>query len=110
MNAKLTACCGTLLLCLGGLSLAAPAAIPTSLSTIAAEDARVDGVIRSVDFENNRFVLMVDDKPMSFKISDKTAYTVDGKTASREEALKVGAKATVSHDESQVSRVDVTTT
>ncbi len=74
-----------------------------SAPAMAAES--VEGKIKSVDKEGNKFVLTVESKDMEFKVNDQTVYTLDGRRVSRDDALKAGHKATVTHADRTASNV-----
>ncbi len=72
-----------------------------------------EGVIKSVDLEARSFVLAIgsDDaiRDLTVKVSDKTAFTLNGQESSMERALAAGHKAKVTHVDGKASSVDVTT-
>ncbi len=74
-----------------------------SAPALAAES--VEGKIKSVDKDGNKFVLTVESKDMEFKVNDQTVYTLDGRRVGRDDALKAGHKATVTHTDRTASNV-----
>lgn len=72
------------------------------------DDKEVTGTIVKADTANNTFsIRTADDKEVEFTVDAETKYTLNGATASKEEALKVGAKAVVTCEGKEASRVDV---
>jgi hypothetical protein len=104
MNAMLLLSCS-----LGVLGVpTAPACDQGLVAIVAAET--VSGVIMSTDFPNNSFVISSEGKSVTVRINDKTEYLLDGQKSTRDATLKVGAKASVTHDANLASRVSVSTT
>ncbi len=69
----------------------------------------VSGEIVKVDLEKNYFQIRHADADMTIVINEKTVFTINGKEAKREEALKKGHTAVVKHEGRIATRVDVTT-
>ena len=105
MNAMLLLSCS-----LGMLGTPAPAPCDDGALVTAMVADTVSGVIMSTDVANNSFVLSSEGKSITVKVNDKTEYILDGKKSTRDATLKVGAKATVTHDANLASRVSVSTT
>jgi hypothetical protein len=93
---------------------AAVCLVPTIVSgsnshgpAVTAIAANVNGVIEKYDAKANTFVLRTsDDKTMEFTVTKDTKYSLNGKTATKEEVLKVGMKATVGHEAGNATSVD----
>lgn len=98
--------------CLGaafsGAAVAGLTAADATPSSIAAYMAVAEGSIKSVKADKSGFALQTEDgKSVDVKVDDKTMYTLDGKKVERDEALKVGHSAVVTHENGLASRVDV---
>lgn len=79
-------------------------------SPIVAPDSSASGTIEKYDAASNSFTLRTgEDKTMEFKVTKETTYTLNGQAATKEQALKVGAKATVSHKDKSATSVAVIT-
>jgi hypothetical protein len=76
------------------------------------EMKHASGTIARVNLEENYFVLNVDKgagEPLKLSIDSRTSYTLNGKAASKEAALKQGAKASVTYDDKNLAiRAEVT--
>ena len=81
-----------------------PSANPMVTSVESAE-----GTIAGVDLEKKSFTLRVgsDGHTLELKVTDRTAFKLDGKDSSMAEAVKTGRTAKVSHEDKVASRVDV---
>lgn len=100
----------TCVLTLGGISEAT--FVDNFRSVVALEAlpaAEAIGQIASIAEDQTSFMLKTKDGAMRVRLSAETAYTLDGKTATRAEALKAGRSATVKHEDSVASLVAVTT-
>lgn len=102
----------TALLCAAGSMIAFPAvrsaaAASTQSHIVAAEAEHVTGTIVKVDFSSKSFTLRTaDDKTLEIRINEETKFTLNGKKATKEEAVQTGATATVRHENKTASRVD----
>lgn len=68
------------------------------------------GTVESVAADTSTFVLRTDeDAVVTITFSDSTSFTLDGNESTREEALQVGRKASVTHEDGKASMVAVTT-
>jgi hypothetical protein len=94
----------------GALIGALPLTESATAAPIAAPaEGKVDsGAIKSVDAANNRFVVTIRDRDVTFRVSDDTKYTLDGEESTMGEALKVGGTASITHEDYLASKVDVT--
>jgi hypothetical protein len=85
-------------------TMSSPAMVATSQAGVVhavADDeiVTVRGVISDVDFEKNRFVLEREhEEQLTIRIDENTRYTLNGEASTKEEVLKAGAEATVSHE------------
>ena len=68
-----------------------------------------EGSIKSVDAEGMSFVLTTAAGDVTVRVNARTTYTLDGKESTLKDAVRVGAKARVSHEQSQATRVEVQT-
>ncbi len=99
----------------GCLATATASALVQSQSNESRQTAAtVEGKIQALMIDRNEFTLEVKQdtleqgsKRLTIKIDDKTAYTLDGTTSTRDAALKVGSHAKVAHEEMLASRIDV---
>jgi len=70
----------------------------------------VRGTIEKVDLEDNWFIIRtIEDEHLRLNVNDETDYTLNGEASSRNEALKNGAEALITHEQGTASRVDVRT-
>lgn len=68
------------------------------------------GTIETVAADTNTFVLRTDeDAVVTITFTGSTTFTLDGNDSTREEALQVGRKATVTHEDGAASIVAVST-
>lgn len=81
----------------------------TASTIMAPADGRTDsGAIKSVDAANDRFVVTVGERDVTFRVNERTQYTLDGEESTMAAALKVGADAKVTHEDYLASKVAVT--
>lgn len=97
---------------LTGLAMAAPISTMTTTHTptvVLDEDLETArGTIKSVNLENDSFVLVdAVGEETTIRVTGETKYTLDGKDATKQDALKAGAKATVKHERNRAHTVDV---
>lgn len=102
-----------------GLSFASASAVsnqasPAIASLSQSEDRVAEGVIERVNLQRNEFTIRKhepgssqDASRVTFKVNDETTYTLDGMTSTRDEALKAGREAIVTHTEDTAKRVAV---
>ena len=69
----------------------------------------VKGEIASIAEDGTSFVLKAGDDEVTVKVTESTKYMVDGKESAKGDALKVGAKAQVTHEEGTASKVEIAT-
>jgi len=105
----------TALLCAAGATLVAVPATGFAHSHNAARAIAVDneehvkGTIVKVDLSNETFTLRTrEGKSIEISINSETQYTLNGKEATAEQALKQGATATVRHENKTATRVEST--
>ena len=67
-----------------------------------------EGSIKSVDPSKKSFTLHAKDGDMEIQVTDSTAYTLDGKASTFQDAVKAGRTAVVNHTNKTASKVDVT--
>ncbi len=93
----------------GALLGALPATAASGSTISAPADEKTDsGTIKSVDAANNRFVVTIRDREVTFRVSPDTKYTLDGEESTMAEALKVGGTAKITHTDYLAAKVDVT--
>jgi hypothetical protein len=80
----------------------------TQPRALAAGPKTVEGTIQSVDGEHNHFVLKTEYAALTMTVNEKTTYSLNGKSAKAEDALKAGLKAKVTHNDFMALRVDAT--
>ena len=94
------------------LGLYAFAALTVSAADATAAQTK-DGIVKSIDAKAKTFVLQRDPRPLTFKFTDATTYTIDGKEAKMDDSLKVDAKVVVTYtrdgEERTATKVEVTT-
>ncbi|MCA9297320.1 MAG: hypothetical protein KC983_12405 [Phycisphaerales bacterium] len=99
----------TCVLTLGGVSEAT--FVDNFKSVVALEAlpaAEATGQIASIAEDHASFMLKTKDGSIKVRLTAETAYMLDGKPATRAEALKAGRSATVKHEDSVASLVSVT--
>jgi hypothetical protein len=64
-----------------------------------------EGTVKSVNAKTKTFILQREPESITFKVTDATVYTVDGKEAKMEDALKLDAKVTVTYTRSGEERI-----
>ncbi len=68
------------------------------------------GTVDSIIADTSTFVLRTDeDSVVTITVTDSTTFTLDGNDSTRDAALQVGRKATVTHEDGAASLVAVTT-
>lgn len=91
-------------------AMSAMAATQSSEATVALAQETIRGTIQHVDLEHNWFMLKTSDgETVRISVSEKTQYTLNGETASKDQALQKDAQATVQQEDNKASRVDVRT-
>lgn len=68
----------------------------------------VQGTIQSVSEPNMSFVLSNTEGQLTIRVDEHTTYTLDGRSTTRSEALRIGAAARVDHKERLATSVAVT--
>lgn len=66
----------------------------------------IDGVIRSVDRDNDTFVIAADDQETTISVDEQTEFFLDGVETRKERALREGHQATITHRDRTASRVE----
>lgn len=96
---------------LGLAALSAAAAISIDSPLIAATNAVVEetakGKITAVELDYHNFTIEVKGKAVRIFITEDTKYTVGGKSGTKADALKVGAKVKVTHTDNIAASVEV---
>lgn len=117
MKPILTSICAASLTATPAVAAVTPEAFVDSMRSALAGQAAaialetVTGTIAEIDAETSSLVLnTTDDEPVTVRLGEKTEYLLDGKRVERDEALKKGRKATVTHADGLASRVEVSTT
>jgi hypothetical protein len=72
-------------------------------------NAVTEGVIDSVADDHASFTLRTAEDSVTIKVTDETAYTLNGEASTMGEAVKAGRDAKVTHENMTASKVDVTT-
>ncbi len=76
-------------------------------ASVKAEDGKVlKGEIASIAEDGASFVVKHGDDKVTVKVTDATAYVLDGKESTKADTLKVGAKVKVTHAEGVASKVE----
>jgi hypothetical protein len=103
-------------ICVTGLAGVTPQALSERISDIALTEAEsvatISGTIKSVSSEENTFVVQTkgeDAGTVTVTVNEKTRYTLDGETSTREAVLKAGAEVSVTHTDGVASYVDAFT-
>ena len=82
----------------------------TAAPVVAPAEGKTDsGSIKSVDAANNRFVVTIRDREVTFRVSEDTKYTLNGEESTMAEALRIGGDAKITHEDYLASKVEVTT-
>lgn len=95
---------------IGGLVAADAAATHIDSVHDVAAQKQITGKIIKADIEANTFAIQTEkDETMEFSVDRDTVYTVNGERSTKEQALRVGAQATVhfEEDDKSATRVSV---
>ena len=88
----------------------ATAALATQNWTVLAQEKTTEGTIKSFDANANSFVISTgvgnDKKDVTIKVNATTKYTLDGKEATKDQALASGNTAKVKHADGVALAVD----
>lgn len=82
-----------------------PESFVASFQHVLAEET-VEGEIKGIGEEMDSFVLQTNEmQSVTIFVNDKTSYTLDGEEATREDVLKVGLDAKVTHEDGLATSV-----
>jgi len=73
----------------------------------AADAAVIKGKIKSISEDGTDFVLATEDENVTVKVNDDTKYTINDEEASKDAALKRGAKAKVTVEDGVALKVEI---
>lgn len=74
----------------------------------AMEAETASGAIASIAVDKASFVLDTrDEKLLTVRVNEDTVYMLDGEKVDRDEALKIGRNATITHEVGLASRIEV---